>query len=73
MDKDQIIEEQNKSLAEAWNTIEMQEEQIERLKSLLGEFRCGIKSTSDMRRDDTFVVNEWTVHNESPKTGAFFP
>ena len=51
MNKDRIIEEQNKSLAEAWTKIEYLEE-------LVNDLRCGIQATKDMLDDDTFTAGE---------------
>ena len=51
MDKDKIIEDQARSLNEAWAT-------IERLESLVNDLRCGIQATRDMLDDGACAVNE---------------
>ena len=51
INKDRIIEEQNRALAEAWAT-------IEHLESIVNDLRCGILATRDMLDEDALVMNK---------------
>ena len=59
--ENEIIENLTKSLTEAWDTIERQEGQIERLKSIVNDLRCGIQATRDMLDDSASVADEGIV------------
>ena len=54
MNKDKIIEDQSKIIAEAWDTIEY-------LESLVHDLNYRSYFARNMRDDHTFVVNEWMV------------
>ena len=54
MNKDKIIEEQKKTIAEAWDTIEY-------LESLVHDLHYRVHFSGNMYEDRSYAVNEWAV------------